>query len=183
MNAGSSRILGALFVVALLFLIAGAVAYARIGQVRAQEASPEATPEMPDCTADLGIVRSTKVCVNVVHASPDALAVDVYLNEAKVNEHLAFGRATGFVELPGGTYQIQVVPAGGDVSAAVIDIPALDLVPAKAYEIAAVGLLADVTAQVYEVDVSALPERNRRWRTPGFGSSMPRPTLRPSTCR
>lgn len=143
------------------WLMALALAPVVVGVARpaAQDGSPEATPTTADCTANLGIVRSAKVCVNVIHASPDAPAVDVYLNGALAIENLAFGTASGFAEVPGGTYRLQIVPTTADFSAAVVDVAALELVPANAYEIAAVGLLADITTQVFAVDISALPER------------------------
>lgn len=116
-----------------------------------------ATPAAePSCTADLRIVRSTKTCVNVVHASPDAPAMDVYVDGRVVVAGLRFGTASGFVEVPGGTYRIQVTAAGMAAEMAVIDVPSLELVPARAYEILAVGVLATIEAKVYEVDVAAI---------------------------
>ena len=59
----------------------------------AQDGSPAASPEAAaDCTANLGLVRSTKACVAIVHASPNAPAVDVYLNGAVVHYAREAGR-------------------------------------------------------------------------------------------
>lgn len=89
-------------------------------------------------------------------ASPVAPTVDDYLNGTVALEGLAFGTASGFVAVPGGTYQVRVTAAGAALDAAVIDGPTLALVPARAYEIAAIGMLAGVTAAVFEVDVFAI---------------------------
>ncbi len=125
-----------------------------------------ATPASgPSCTADLGIVRSTKTCLNVVHASPDAPAVDVYLNGDLAIANLAFGTASVFAAVPAGTYQVNVTVAGSALETAVIDVPALELVAARAYEIAAVGMLAEIAAVVFDVDVFAVEGRAQ------FGSS------------
>ncbi|MDQ3094986.1 MAG: DUF4397 domain-containing protein, partial [Actinomycetota bacterium] len=76
-----------------------------IASTSAQDATPAASPEATaDCTADLGLVRSTKACVAIVHASSDAPAVDVYLNGAIAVTALAPNSATPFVELPAGDY-------------------------------------------------------------------------------
>ncbi len=123
----------------------------------AQEGTPIATPTgEPSCTVDLGMVRSSKTCINVVHASPDAPAVDVYLNGTLALAGLEFGTASGFAPVPGGTYQVQVTAAGAALDTAVIDVPALELVPARAYEIVAVGLLAEIEVAVFEADVFAV---------------------------
>ena len=51
--------------------------------------------------------------VRVVHASPDAPNVDLYVNgEAAGINDLAFMATTGFVELPAGDYSFAVAPAG-----------------------------------------------------------------------
>lgn len=140
-----------------ILLVAVLAAGVGAGRLGAREGTPVATPAGDlSCTQDLGIVRSAKACVNVVHASPDAPAVDVYLNGTLALGGLEFGTASGFVAVPGATYRVQVTTAGGAPEAALIDVPALELEPGKAYEIAAVGLLAEIEAAVYEADVFAV---------------------------
>lgn len=50
--------------------------------------------------------------VRVVHASPDAPAVDVWVNGGLVFENAPFEGITDFVEVPADTYNVQVVPSG-----------------------------------------------------------------------
>jgi len=52
--------------------------------------------------------------IRVLHGA-DAPAVDIWLNGAPGVTDLAFGEDTGYVGLPGGEYQIQVVPAGAGI--------------------------------------------------------------------
>ena len=52
--------------------------------------------------------------IRVLHGA-DAPAVDIWLNGAPGVTGLAFGEDTGYVGLPGGEYQIQVVPAGAGI--------------------------------------------------------------------
>ncbi|MFN8589900.1 MAG: DUF4397 domain-containing protein [Thermomicrobiales bacterium] len=121
------------------------------GPVRAQEATPAAMG--PACTAVLGIGAEGDACVNIVHASPDAPAVDIYVDGAKAVEKLAFGKATGWVALPAGEHQVQVAPAGEAADKAVIDAT-LDLTAGMAYEAAAVGNVAEIKAAVFPVDLT-----------------------------
>ncbi len=101
--------------------------------------------------------------VRVVHASPDAPAVDIYVNGSAAIENLAFGEATDFVALPGGDYQIQVAPTGTDADQAVIDAT-LTLEGGTYYQVAAVGLVAEIGAAVFEVDASEVAEGMARIR-------------------
>lgn len=93
--------------------------------------------------------------VRVVHASPDAPDVDVFVDGARAIEGLAFGTATDFVALPAGDYDIDVTPAGADIGDAVISAT-LTLEAGVSYDVAAIGFVADIGAQVAIVDTSAL---------------------------
>lgn len=50
--------------------------------------------------------------VRVVHASPDAPAVDVLVENNPAFTNLAFSGVTSYASLPAGMYNVQVVPAG-----------------------------------------------------------------------
>lgn len=131
----------------LLISIAG-------GSLVAQEATPAAV-------ATPGPEVAT---VRVVHASPDAPAVDVLVNGERAITNLAFGSATPFVALPAGEYDLQVVPAGGEAADAVIDAPGVALEGGQAYQVAAVGLLADIAPQITTVDLSPVADDEARIR-------------------
>lgn len=93
--------------------------------------------------------------VRVVHASPDAPAVDVYVNGNKALSNVPFFTASDYLDLPGGSYDIKVTPAG-DANTAVIDAKGVTIEGGKAYTVAAVGKLAEIKAQIY-VDNLAAP--------------------------
>ncbi len=122
----------------------------------------EAT-DMGMCTEALGIGKEGDACVNVIHASPDAPAVDVYVDGAKALENLAFGQASGWVALAAGEHQVQVTATGGQPDQAVIDAK-VTLEAGAAYEVAATGLLANITPQIYQVDLSMLEQNQARVR-------------------
>ncbi len=88
--------------------------------------------------------------VRVWHASPDAPAVDVYVNGSAAFTNLAFPDATDYAELPAGSYDIQVYPSSASGSGTpVIDVKGLKL-DAKAYTVMATGELANIQPLVLE---------------------------------
>jgi len=92
--------------------------------------------------------------VRVIHASPDAPAVDVYVNGQAALTNVPFFTASDYLDLPAGTHQIQVTPTGQPASSAVIDTSAT-VAAGRAYSIAATGLVANITATVFEDNLSA----------------------------
>ena len=139
------------------FLVFGLLLGAPQPSVSAQEAtaSPMGGMDMGNCVSALGIGQAGDACLNVVHASPDAPAVDVYVDGAKALGDLAFGAASGWVALPAGEHQVQVTAAGAEIETAVIDA-AVTLEEGAAYEVAAIGLLAEIEPQVHQVNLSAI---------------------------
>jgi hypothetical protein len=119
------------------------------------QSTPEAMAPAVACAEALGIGEAGSACVNVVHASPDAPAVDVYVNDEVAIPALAFGTASGFVALPAGDYNVKVAPAGTSAEEAVIDAD-VTLDADVAYEVAAVGLVADIAPAIFPVDLSSL---------------------------
>lgn len=87
--------------------------------------------------------------VRVVHASPDAPAVDVYVNGDRALTNVPFFTASDYLDLPAGTHQVQVTPTGQPASAAVIDA-SVTVEANKAYTIAATGLVANIQPTVIE---------------------------------
>jgi hypothetical protein len=80
--------------------------------------------------------------VRVVHLSPDAPAVDVYVNgEASGIADAPFLAATGFVALPPGEYSFAVAPAGTDFASAVPVTLDVTLADGDAYTAIAHGYL------------------------------------------
>lgn len=87
--------------------------------------------------------------VRVIHASPDAPAVDVVVNDnfgAPLVENLAFPEFTGFVDVPPATYNAKVTPA--DNAGAVVIDTNLPLEAGVRYSVFAVDTLATIDALV-----------------------------------
>jgi hypothetical protein len=90
--------------------------------------------------------------IRVLHASPDAPAVDVWVDGSKVLDNVAFKGISGYLSVPGGAHQIQVYAHGSVVS------PVIDATPSFAagswYTVAAVGKLASIAPAVFIDNVS-----------------------------
>lgn len=94
--------------------------------------------------------------IRVVHASPDAPAVDVYANGNKVLSNVTFFAASDYLTVPAGSYKLQVVVAGEtDLSKAVIDATA-DLKAGMDYTVAAANAVASIEPLVL-MDNNAAP--------------------------
>jgi len=99
--------------------------------------------------------------VRVVHASPDAPAVDVYLNDSKAITNLAFKASSDFAAVPAGSYAVKVTATGATDAVISATLP---LEAGQSYTVVAVGRLADITARVYQDDTSALAAGKARLR-------------------
>ena len=89
--------------------------------------------------------------VRVVHASPDAGSVDVYVDGSKLLSGFTFGTITDYVSVAAGSHKIQVAPAGKDVSAAVIT-QSVSVDAGMAYTVAAIGTTSSGFALTAFVD-------------------------------
>jgi hypothetical protein len=92
--------------------------------------------------------------VRVIHASPDAPAVDVLVDGKAAFTNAAFKGITPYAELAAGAHQVEVVPTG-KTSPAVISAN-LNLDADKDYSVAAVGKLAEISPLVL-TDNNAAP--------------------------
>ena len=87
--------------------------------------------------------------VRVGHFSPDAPAVDVYANGGAILTEVPFGVLSDYLEVPGGTYTIEVVAAGADpADGAVIGPVDLDFAGGTMTTVAATNNLESIEAQV-----------------------------------
>jgi hypothetical protein len=95
--------------------------------------------------------------LRVVHASPDAPAVDVYLDGTPVLERFAYGERTQYLTVPAGSRRVTITAAGApDV---VVFDAAVTLDLEQAYTVVATGLLAGepAFAPLVLVDTIDLP--------------------------
>jgi len=91
--------------------------------------------------------------IRVLHASPNAPAVDVYANDNLIIKNLAFKELSEYIPVPPGNYNIKVFPTG------VTTNPVIDTnmyVPEDAvYTVAAIGELPDISLYPIQEPTSA----------------------------
>ena len=90
--------------------------------------------------------------VKVVHASPDAPAVDLYVDGAKAGSGLAFPNNTGYLTVGAGTRAVKVTPSGS--MSAVIDA-AVRFDARRSYSVFATGPVSALQPLVLEDNLSA----------------------------
>jgi hypothetical protein len=88
--------------------------------------------------------------VRVLHASPDAPAVDVYLDDAIVGPltSVPFGTISGYLDIPAGAHNVKVY-ATGTTTGPVIDAD-VTVSTGRKYTIAATNAVASIEAKVIE---------------------------------
>jgi hypothetical protein len=116
--------------------------------------------------------------VRVLHASPDAPAVDVYLDGTKVDAlvNVPFGAISDYLTIPAGSHQITVY-ATGTTTSPVIDAT-LPFDAGKAYTVAATNALASIEAQVL-TDAPAPKASGSQLRVVHFSADTPAVDIAP----
>jgi len=99
------------------------------------------------------VFAQTNARVRVVHASPDAPAVDVWVNDGVAFSNAPFKGITSYAPLATGTYNVKVVPTGATEP---VVIEADLTLEAKDYTVVAVGTLENIEPLVL-VDNNAAP--------------------------
>ena len=100
-------------------------------------AAPQDSPAAPPASsAPMGMAAH----VRVIHASPDAPAVDVLVDGSKVLTNVPYKTVSDYLPVAAGMHQIKVTPTGSDN--AVIDAP-VTVAAGTNYTILAIGKVSD----------------------------------------
>ncbi|MCS7043359.1 MAG: DUF4397 domain-containing protein [Bryobacteraceae bacterium] len=67
--------------------------------------------------------QGTNARVRIVHASPDAPAVDIFVNGSKVLENLPFREYSEYLSLPAGTYNVEIRVTGTNTVVRQLSVP------------------------------------------------------------
>lgn len=116
--------------------------------------------------------RGSKAGVRAVHASPDAPAVDVFVDGGKVLGNVEFGDVSGYLELEAGEYNIKVAPAGAGTGAAVIDAD-VEFDNNTDYTVAAVNKLNEIKPEIFVDDNDPAPNDAARVRAVHLSPDAP----------
>ena len=137
-------------------------------------AAPVAAADAAKLTAVVAVdstdtPEAGKAWVRVLHASPDAPAVDVKVNDADVLTDVAFATISDYLPIDAGTYNIKVCAAGTDTCVIDADLTFAD---GTRTTVAATNLLADIEAQVL-VDGAAPVADQAQVRVVHFSADTP----------
>ncbi|WP_132059931.1 DUF4397 domain-containing protein [Halorussus amylolyticus] len=111
------------------------------------------------------VAADKQAYVRVAHASPDAPAVDVFVNGNAVLEGVEFGTISDYLELDPGEYTFEVAPAGEGRDAAVLQASA-SVNAGTFYTVAAIGTLD-------QIDAAVLTDNTTRLRAVHFAPDAP----------
>jgi hypothetical protein len=114
---------------------------------------------MSACGGDINPTPPTQL--RVLHASPDAPNVDVYVDEAKVLANVPYPTLSQYLSLPAGKHHIQVNAAG--TTTTVIDVSPT-LASNDAYTAIAAGFLANIKPLIATDETSPLASGQARLR-------------------
>jgi hypothetical protein len=98
----------------------------------------------------------TNSFVRILHASPNAPGVDIYVNNVLTVRDVTYKEFTQYIPIAGGLYNIKAYPTGTTVNP-VIDTN-INIPPGSIFTIAVTGMLADIALTlVQEPPIQRLP--------------------------
>ncbi len=137
-------------------------------------AALSATAVIPTAVGAQDEMADEMAKVRVLHGAGDAPAVDVYAGGNLVVEGLEYAKITDYLEVPGGEYQIQVVPSGATLEEGPVVIDAaLTFDAGTMTTVAATGSLAAGIAPQVLVDAPAPTVEGTQARVVHFSFDAP----------
>ncbi|MGB7605150.1 MAG: DUF4397 domain-containing protein [Lutisporaceae bacterium] len=95
--------------------------------------------------------------IRVLHSSPDAPGVDIYVNENLIARDVIYKEFSPYIPIVGGLYNVKVYPTGTKINP-VIDTN-INIPPSSIFTIAATGRLAEIgLTLVPEPPIKRLPD-------------------------
>jgi hypothetical protein len=113
--------------------------------------------------------------VRVLHLSPDAPKLDVYVDGTRTLAGVPFKTATRHAQLPTGRHTVELRPAGSASGGRPLATANATVTPGAAYTLAAVGLAAKLQTLVLEDDFTAPPRGKAKLR--GIDASPQSPPI------
>lgn len=117
--------------------------------------------------------QTQRATIRFVHASPDAPAVDVYVNDREVFSNAAFKRVTNYTPLDAGTYTVKVFPATANGQGNPAVQAQVTLNGGWDYTLAAVGKLANIQAKLISDNLNTPGQGKTKVRAYHFSPNAP----------
>jgi len=109
------------------------------------------------------MAQGTQSWIRVMHDSPNAPNIDVFVDGDPVFENVAYSTTSSYQALASGQHRVQIAPAGKSVDDSVIDIN-VDLTRGKPYTVLALGKLTNIKAELLPDTSKAPPAGHARVR-------------------
>jgi hypothetical protein len=96
----------------------------------------------------VGVVAADDARIRVLHASPDAPAVDIWLDGTRVDAltNVPFGVISNYLSVPAGDHEVKVAVTGTETF---VITATVSLEAGRSYTIAAIGPVADISPKVF----------------------------------
>jgi hypothetical protein len=104
-------------------------------------------------SAPTSFAQAAPASVRFIHASPDAPAVDVYIDGDLVLSGAEYFSTSESLSVPAGEHKLQVAPVGASRDEAVVN-DTIDLIRGRSYTIVATGDLANIKALALKDEAS-----------------------------
>lgn len=101
-----------------------------------------------------GAAAEPGAMVRIVHASPDAPAVDIFVDGQLAAAGLSFAESTTYAMFPAGQHRLQVAPTGAGLAGQIVIDRTADLRAGGVYTVVAVNPLARIEPIVVSDDVT-----------------------------
>ncbi|PPF85670.1 hypothetical protein C5B96_06300 [Subtercola sp. Z020] len=124
--------------------------------------------------------------VRLAHLSPDTSKVDIQLTALAGGsvvsslQNIGYGQVSNYMSLPQGAYIVSMAPAGGDMSAPVIQAT-IAVADGRPVTVAAYGKNASLSTAVFPDDLTAPAEGESRVRVIQGSTALPSVTVSTST--
>jgi len=109
------------------------------------------------------MAQAAQSWIRVMHDSPDAPNVDVFVDGEPVFENVAYSTISNYRALASGQHRVQIAPAGKSVKDSLIDIN-VDLTHGKPYTVLALGKVTNIKGQLLPDTNKAPPAGDARVR-------------------
>jgi hypothetical protein len=109
------------------------------------------------------MAQAAQSWIRVMHDSPNAPNVDVFVDGAPVFENVAYSTTSNYKVLASGQHRVQIVPAGKSIDDSVIDFN-VDLTRGKPYTVLALGEVTNIKGQLLADTSKAPPTGHARVR-------------------
>ena len=110
--------------------------------------------------------------IRLLHLLPDAPAVDIYVDDSLEVTDVSFLDGTLYIDLPEGTYDVTLAPAGTGIGSSLLSLNGLELTADTFYTVAAYDVVASIQALELVDDQTGIPAGNTRLQVSHTASGL-----------